>query len=68
MAYKKAFMRPDKRIALVAHDKVFATGTTGALLERELGFPIKSSRAAHRGGDRLDDRCAQPGPFSATRP
>jgi len=26
---------------LLAHHKVFATGTTGLLLERELGFPIQ---------------------------
>ena len=27
---------------LLAHHTVYATGTTGALLERELGFPVLS--------------------------
>ncbi len=36
---------------LLAHHKVFATGTTGALLERELGFPITKLQSGPLGGD-----------------
>jgi methylglyoxal synthase len=71
MNYKKISMKPDKKIALVAHDnkkrdlvewakfnrdllahhQVFATGTTGALLERELEFPITKLQSGPLGGD-----------------
>src|SRR5476651_2276701 len=60
MNYKTIEMSPNKKIALVAHDRkkrdlvewakfnrdllahheVYATGTTGSLLEKELRFPI----------------------------
>lgn len=36
---------------LLAHHKVFATGTTGALLEKELGFPIVKLQSGPLGGD-----------------
>ena len=36
---------------LLASHKVFATGTTGALLERELGFPINTLQSGPLGGD-----------------
>lgn len=36
---------------LLAHHSVFATGTTGALLERELGFPITKLQSGPLGGD-----------------
>ena len=36
---------------LLAHHKVFATGTTGTLLERELGFPITKLQSGPLGGD-----------------
>ena len=32
---------------LLAHHKVYATGTTGKILERELGFEIRNSKADH---------------------
>jgi len=71
MAYKEINMKPDKRIALVAHDnkkqdlvewakfnrdllahhKVYATGTTGEMLERELGFEITKLQSGPLGGD-----------------
>jgi hypothetical protein len=61
---KVIMMRPDKKIALVAHDnkkhdlmewakynktllahhKIYATGTTGTLLEKEIGLKIKNCR------------------------
>lgn len=36
---------------LLAHHKVYATGTTGALLERELAFPITKLQSGPLGGD-----------------
>jgi methylglyoxal synthase len=36
---------------LLAHHKVYATGTTGAVLERELRFPIKRLESGPLGGD-----------------
>ncbi len=64
-------MKPDKKIALVAHDNkkgdllewarynrdllahhtIFATGTTGKMLEGELGFPITKFLSGPLGGD-----------------
>jgi methylglyoxal synthase len=64
-------MKPDKKIALVAHDnkkqdlvewakfnrvllshhEVFATGTTGEILERELGLKIAKLQSGPLGGD-----------------
>lgn len=71
MNNKKITMKPDKRIALVAHDnkkqdlvewakfnrdllahhKIYATGTTGEMLERELGFKIIKLESGPLGGD-----------------
>jgi methylglyoxal synthase len=71
MSDKKIMMKPDKNIALVAHDnkkrdliewakynrdllahhKVFATGTTGKILEQELGFEITKLQSGPLGGD-----------------
>jgi methylglyoxal synthase len=36
---------------LLAHHKVFATGTTGAALERELDFPVTRLESGPLGGD-----------------
>lgn len=36
---------------LLAHHEVFATGTTGLTLERELGFPIHRLQSGPLGGD-----------------
>jgi methylglyoxal synthase len=36
---------------LLAHHKVFATGTTGVFLERELKFPINKLQSGPLGGD-----------------
>ena len=36
---------------LLAHHKVYATGTTGTLLERELGFDITKLQSGPLGGD-----------------
>jgi methylglyoxal synthase len=36
---------------LLAHHEVFAIGTTGKLLEQELGFPIKKLQSGPLGGD-----------------
>jgi methylglyoxal synthase len=71
MNQKKIAMRPDKKIALVAHDNkkwdlvqwakfnrdllahhsVFATGTTGGVLEQELGITITKLQSGPLGGD-----------------
>jgi methylglyoxal synthase len=71
MPYHKLTMKPDKKIALVAHDNkkqdlvewakfnrdllahhvVYATGTTGDMLERELGFEIRKLQSGPLGGD-----------------
>jgi methylglyoxal synthase len=36
---------------LLAHHKVYATGTTGLMLEEELGFPITKLQSGPLGGD-----------------
>ncbi len=36
---------------LLAHHKVYATGTTGQMLEEELGFPITKLQSGPLGGD-----------------
>ena len=36
---------------LLAHHKIFATGTTGAVLEKELGFAIEKLQSGPLGGD-----------------
>jgi methylglyoxal synthase len=36
---------------LLAHHEVYATGSTGAILERELGFPIQRLQSGPLGGD-----------------
>lgn len=71
MRNKINIMKPDKNIALVAHDnkkadlvewakfnktllahhQIFATGTTGAILEKELGFRINKLQSGPLGGD-----------------
>ena len=71
MSHKKIQMKPNKKIALVAHDnkkqdlvewakfnrdllahhEVYATGTTGEMLERELGFEITKLQSGPLGGD-----------------
>ena len=36
---------------LLAHHEVYATGTTGTILEKELGFPITKLQSGPLGGD-----------------
>ena len=36
---------------LLAHHDVYATGTTGTILEKELGFPIRKLQSGPLGGD-----------------
>jgi len=36
---------------LLAHHQIFATGTTGVILEQELGFPISKLESGPLGGD-----------------
>jgi methylglyoxal synthase len=36
---------------LLAHHKIFATGTTGKILEQELGFKVKKLKSGPLGGD-----------------
>ncbi len=36
---------------LLAHHEVYATGTTGQILERELGFPVRKLQSGPLGGD-----------------
>jgi methylglyoxal synthase len=69
--HKIIYMKPDKKIALVAHDNMkddllewakynrvllahhtlFATGTTGRVLEKDLGFKITKLQSGPLGGD-----------------
>ena len=79
MTNKELQMKPNKRIAPVAHDnkkqdlvewakfnrdllahhEVYATGTTGEMLERELGFMItklQSGPSGRRPAGRRNDR------------
>lgn len=71
MENKVFIMKPDKKIALVAHDhkkndlvewakfnktllahhKIYATGTTGKILEHELGIKIEKLQSGPLGGD-----------------
>lgn len=71
MPHKIIAIKPDKRIALIAHDnkkkdlaewarfnkvllahhKIFATGTTGKMLEKELGIKITRFKSGPLGGD-----------------
>ena len=71
MPHQKMEMKPDKHIALVAHDNkkhdlvewarfnrdllahhtVYATGTTGQILEKELEIEITKFRSGPLGGD-----------------
>jgi len=71
MATRRIVMKPDKKIALVAHDNkkmdllewakynrvllahhvVYATGTTGATLEKELGLKVIRLQSGPLGGD-----------------
>jgi methylglyoxal synthase len=71
MAYQEIAMRPDKKIALVAHDNkkrdllewakynrtllahhdLYATGTTGIALERDLDLKINRLQSGPLGGD-----------------
>jgi methylglyoxal synthase len=71
MDSKIIIMKPDKKIALVAHDNkksdlvewakynstllahhtICATGTTGAILEKELGIKIEKLQSGPLGGD-----------------
>jgi hypothetical protein len=41
---------------LLAHHKVYATGTTGEILERELGFVVKRLQSGPLGGDAGNSR------------
>ncbi len=71
MADRRIAMKPEKRIALVAHDNkkrdllewaeynrdllahhvIYATGSTGEVIEQNLGFPVHKLQSGPLGGD-----------------
>jgi methylglyoxal synthase len=42
---------PHKTIALVAHDNLIGTGTTGGLVQDKIGLPVERLRSGPLGGD-----------------